>query len=430
MIDIKLIYDNKKKIVEKLKYRGFSLDAEKLLNLDQNRKILQKKTELLKYKKKKKSDFFNIKKIDLDKKNLNLLKKEINQIQFEITSQEKKLYLLKKNIQDYMLTIPNIPSDNVPKGINYNQNKIVSYWGEKKQIDFPIKDHVEIGKKKNEIDFASGVKLSGSRFVVIKGQIALMHRALGQFMMDIHTKNHGYQEIIVPYLVNQDSLKGTAHLPKFSNDLFHTYTLKKNKKYTLIPTAEVPLVNLMRNQIIIEKDLPSKMVAYSSCFRSEAGSYGKDTKGMIRMHQFDKVELVHFVQSELSKKSLQEIVEHAENILKLLNLHYRKILLCTGDMNFGSSETYDLEVWLPSQKEYREVSSCSNMTDFQSRRIKAFYKKNLKEKNKKLLHTLNGSGLALGRTLVAILENYQQSDGSIKVPKVLKSYMNNIDVIN
>lgn len=430
MIDIKIIYRDSVKIVKKLKYRGFYLDIKKLLSLDKNRKVLQKQTELLRYKKKKKSDLFNKKKINKQEDTLLSLKKEINEIKKELFLKEKELNIIKKNIKNYMLTIPNIPSDGVPQGNSNNENKIISYWGEKKEIYFPIKDHIKIGEKKNEIDFISGVKLSGSRFVVIKDQIALMYRALGQFMMDIHTKNHGYQEIVVPYLVNQDSLYGTAHLPKFSNDLFYTYTLKKNKQYVLIPTAEVPLVNLMRNKTLIEKDLPIKMVAYTSCFRSEAGSYGKDTKGMIRMHQFDKVELVHFVQSESSKISLQEIVQHAEKILKLLNLHYRKVLLCTGDMNFGSSKTYDLEVWIPSQKEYCEVSSCSNMTDFQSRRIKAFYKKNLQEKNKKLLHTLNGSGLALGRTLVAILENYQQSDGSIKVPKVLRTYMNNLKIIN
>lgn len=429
MIDLNLIIKHKTETFKKLKSRGFVLEYQKIIILENERKTLQQKIEKLNAERKKISALiYHHQKNNL--KDFSNLSDKINKIKNKIIKYSKKLNIIKNDLTSLLLNIPNIPDTDVPAGINDKNNIKISYWGEKPEFNFKIKNHVEIGIKKNQINFSAGSKLAGSRFVVMQSEIALMYRALIQFMMDIHTKKHGYLEMIVPYLVNYNSLYCTSQLPKFSEDLFHTYTLKNNKKYFLIPTAEVPLTNIIKNETLIEKNLPIKMVACTPCFRSEAGSYGKDNRGLIRMHQFDKVELIHFVKQEDSASSLKELVKNAAKILKLLKLHYRKVLLCTGNMGFGASKTYDLEVWLPSTQEYLEVSSCSNMKDFQSRRMKAFYKKDIKNKNKKLIHTLNGSGLAIGRTLIAILENYQQRNGKIKVPKVLKKYMNNLDFIN
>lgn len=422
MIDKKLIFKNLQLISQKLLHKGFELDIDKISFLEKKRKILQIEVEKIKFERNNKSNFIRNKKT-LGEDTSNIVK-EVNILKEKLFSIEKKLKYIKNKINQYMLTIPNIPSDDTPTN---NIDKEINYWGTKDKKNFKILDHVKIGSKNNEIDFYSGIKLAGSRFVVIKGQIAMLYRALSQFMLDVHITQHGYLEVIVPYLVNEDSLYGTGQLPKFSKDLFHVYTLDKSKKYALIPTAEVPITNILRNEIINEKNLPIKIVSYTSCFRSEAGSYGKDTRGLIRMHQFDKVELVHFSKPEESNDALMELVKHAEKILKLLNLHYRKTLLCSQNMNFGSSKTYDLEVWLPAQEKYREVSSCSNMSDFQSRRMKTRYKNN--KKQKKFLHTLNGSGLAIGRTLIAILENYQQSDGLIKIPEALIPYMKGLKFI-
>ncbi len=319
--------------------------------------------------------------------------------------------------------VPNLPAAEVPSGKDESENQEIMRWGEPRQFDFEVKDHVDLGELSGGLDFASAVKLSGSRFIVMKGQMARMHRALTQFMLDLHTNEHGYTEMYVPYLVNADSLYGTGQLPKFGEDLFHTQpATEEGVGMSLIPTAEVPLTNMVRDEIIDEADLPLCMTAHTPCFRSEAGSYGRDTRGLIRMHQFDKVELVKVVKPEDSMEALESLTADAEKVLQLLNLPYRKVLLCTGDMGFGAAKTYDLEVWLPAQDTYREISSCSNTLDFQARRMQARFRRK-GEKKPELLHTLNGSGLAVGRTLVAILENYQQADGRIEIPEVLRPYM-------
>jgi len=315
----------------------------------------------------------------------------------------------------------------VPAGASEDDNVEIKRWGTPRDFDFEVKDHVDVALNLDKgIDFEAGAKLSGTRFAVMRGQIAKMHRALAQFMLDTHSEEHGYQEMYVPYLVNQDSLYGTGQLPKFGEDLFHTELA--NKKFSLIPTAEVPLTNLVRDEIVDEADLPLKMVAHTPCFRSEAGSYGRDIRGLIRQHQFDKVEMVQIVKPEDSFTALEQLTGHAEKILEKLELPYRTVILCTGDIGFSATKTFDLEVWLPAQNTYREISSCSNMGDFQARRMQARYR-NSDTKKTELLHTLNGSGLAVGRTLVAILENYQQSDGSINVPTVLQPYMKGVTKI-
>lgn len=421
MIDKKLIYKDIKNISQKLLGRGFVLDTEKFLSLDKEKKKLQFLSEKIRYNRKKKSTL--IKKKISENLDASFLIKEVNVLKKKLFEIEKKLILKKTEFEQYFLEIPNIPFDDVPVG--KNNDKKISYWGNKEKIKFPIIDHVQIGLKNKEIDFVKGTKLTGSRFVVIKGQIALMYRALMRFMMDIHIEEHGYLEVLVPYLVNYKSLYSTGHLPKFSQDLFHIKTLE-NKKYFLIPTAEVPLTNLIREEIILKEKLPIKVVSCTPCFRSEAGSYGKETRGLIRMHQFDKVELVHFVTEKESESTLLKLVNHAEKILKLLKLPYRKKLLCSYNMSFGSAKTYDLDVWIPSQKKYIEVSSCSNMSDFQSRRMNSYY---IEKNKKKLIHTLNGSGLAIGRTLIAVLENYQHSNGMIEIPEILRSYMKNLKFI-
>ena len=303
----------------------------------------------------------------------------------------------------------------------------IKTWGTPRVFDFEIKDHVDLGAGLGKgLDFESGAKLAGTRFAVMRGQVARLHRALAQFMLDVHTEEHGYQEMYVPYLVNQDSLYGTGQLPKFGEDLFHTELSGKN--LSLIPTSEVPLTNLVRDEIIDEADLPIKMTAHTPCFISEAGSGGRDIRGLIRQHQFDKVEMVQLVKPEDSLTALEALTGHAEKILEILELPYRTVILCTGDIGFGSSKTFDIEVWLPAQNTYREISSCSSMGDFQARRMQARFR-NSETKKPELLHTLNGSGLAVGRTLVAILENYQQADGSLQIPTALQPYMNGLTQI-
>jgi seryl-tRNA synthetase len=305
----------------------------------------------------------------------------------------------------------------------------VRRWGTPKVFDFEVKDHLDLGEALGGLDFKSAVKITGSRFIIMRGQIARLNRALGQFMLDLHTTEHGYTETYVPLLVNEDSLLGTGQLPKFGEDLFHTKpATEEGQGLSLIPTAEVPLTNYVRDMIVDESELPMKMTALTSCFRSEAGSYGRDTRGLIRQHQFDKVELVQIAHPDNSMQALEEITANAEKVLQLLNLPYRTMVLCTGDMGFGSSKTFDIEVWLPAQNTYREISSCSNMKDFQARRMQARYRSKVDNKPA-LLHTLNGSGLAVGRTLVAVLENYQNQDGTITVPEVLRPYMGGLSLI-
>lgn len=427
MIDPNLLRNNLVETAEKLKTRrNFELDIDKLGQLEEQRKTLQVKTETLQAERNARSKSIGVAKARGE--DIEPLLEEVDSIGIELSMAKARLDDVQAELNQIALTIPNIPADEVPLGKDDSENKEILRWGTPRAFDFEVKDHVTLGEDLAGLDFAAGVKLSGARFAVMKGQIAKMHRALAQFMLDLHTQQHGYLETYVPYLVNHTTLYGTGQLPKFGEDLFHTNPLEGELPYALIPTAEVPVTNLVRDEILDEADLPIKMTAHTPCFRSEAGSYGRDTRGLIRMHQFDKVEMVQIVEPEKSMEALEELTGHAEKVLQLLNLPYRKVLLCTGDMGFGSAKTYDLEVWVPAQNTYREISSCSNMWDFQARRMQARCRAK-GDKKTRLVHTLNGSGLAVGRTLVAILENYQNADGSITVPEVLRPYMNGLQVI-
>lgn len=429
MLDPNLLRNELDAVAEKLARRGFKLDVDTLRQQEERRKVLQVETESLQAERNSRSKSIGAAKARGE--DIEPLRLEVNELGEKLDAAKSELDQLLNDIRDLALSIPNMPDDSVPVGRDENDNVEVSRWGEPRTYDFDVRDHVTLGEMTGGLDFAAAVKLTGARFVVMKGQIARMHRALAQFMLDLHTEHHGYLETYVPYLVNHDTLYGTGQLPKFGGDLFHTRPLEEeadSSTYALIPTAEVPVTNLVRGEILEEESLPLKMTAHTPCFRSEAGSYGRDTRGLIRMHQFDKVELVQIVRPEDSMDALEELTGHAEKVLQLLNLPYRKVLLCTGDMGFGSSKTYDLEVWVPAQNTYREISSCSNMWDFQARRMQARCR-NKTDKKPRLVHTLNGSGLAVGRTLVAVLENYQQADGRIQVPEVLRPYMNGLEYI-
>lgn len=429
MLDPNLLRTEPDAVAEKLARRGFKLDVETLRALEERRKVLQVKTENLQAERNSQSK--SIGQAKARGEDIEPLRLQVNQLGDELDAAKADLDALLAEIRDIALTLPNIPDDCVPLGKDDSENLEVSRWGEPRKFDFDIRDHVSLGELSDGLDFASAVKLTGSRFVVMKGQMARLHRALSQFMLDLHTEQHGYSEFYVPYLVNQETLYGTGQLPKFGDDLFHTRPLDEEadtSNYALIPTAEVPLTNLVRDEILEEESLPLKMTAHTPCFRSEAGSYGRDTRGLIRMHQFDKVEMVQIVRPEDSMDALEELTGHAEKVLQLLGLPYRKVLLCSGDIGFGSRKTYDLEVWLPAQDTYREISSCSNMWDFQARRMQARCRSKT-DKKTRLVHTLNGSGLAVGRTLVAVLENYQQADGRIEIPEVLRPYMKGLEYI-
>ncbi|MDP0376391.1 serine--tRNA ligase [Glaesserella parasuis] len=433
MIDQNLLRTNLEEVAQILKLkRNFNLDVTRVTSLEEQRKSLQVKAENLQAERNARSK--NIGAAKARGEDISALLAEVDTMGNELDAAKVELDKVQAEIRELLLNIPNLPADEVPVGKDDSENLEVSRWGTLRQFDFEIKDHVTLGEGLGGLDFPAGVKLTGSRFVVMKSGIARLHRALSQFMLDLHTEQHGYVETYVPYLVNHDTLYGTGQLPKFGEDLFHTQPLKGQdpnavqKPYALIPTAEVPVTNLVRDEILDEESLPLKLTAHTPCFRSEAGSYGRDTRGLIRMHQFDKVEMVQIVAPEKSMEALEELTGHAEKVLQLLNLPYRKMLLCSGDMGFGSSKTYDLEVWLPAQNTYREISSCSNMWDFQARRMQARCKAK-GDKKTRLVHTLNGSGLAVGRTLVAVLENYQNADGSITVPEVLKPYMGGVEVI-
>lgn len=429
MLDPNMLRNELDAVAEKLARRGFKLDVEVLRQQEERRKVLQVETESLQAERNSRSKQIGAAKARGE--DIEPLRLEVNALGEKLDAAKAELDKLQNEIRDLALSIPNLPDDSVPVGKNENDNIEVSRWGEPRKYDFDVKDHVSLGEMAGGLDFAAAVKLTGARFVVMKGQIARMHRALSQFMLDLHTEKHGYLEAYVPYLVNHATLYGTGQLPKFGEDLFHTKPLAEesdNSNYALIPTAEVPLTNLVRDEILEEDSLPLKLTAHTPCFRSEAGSYGRDTRGLIRMHQFDKVEMVQITRPEDSMAALEELTGHAEKVLQLLELPYRKVLLCTGDMGFGSSKTYDLEVWLPAQDTYREISSCSNMWDFQARRMQARYR-NKTDRKTRLVHTLNGSGLAVGRTLVAVLENYQQADGRIQVPDVLRPYMGGLEYI-
>lgn len=429
MLDPRLIRNNLDEVAAKLLKRGYSLDVVAITELEEKRKVLQLATEELQNQRTVRSKAIGKAKASGE---------DIQPLLDEVSGLGEKLDEAKSGLERVMNAFniiyqetPNLPSDEVPVGKDESENQEVLKWGEVPSFDFEVKDHTDVSARlDNGLDFETAAKLSGSRFVVMNGAVARMHRALGQFMLDMHTQEHGYQEVYVPYLVNSDSLYGTGQLPKFGADLFHTKpATEEGQGMSLIPTAEVPLTNIARDEIFPLSALPIKMTAHTPCFRSEAGSYGRDTKGLIRQHQFDKVEMVQLVHPDQSMQALEELTSHAEAILQKLGLAYRKVLLCTGDMGFGATKTYDLEVWLPAQDTYREISSCSNMGDFQARRMQARYKSH-EMKKPELLHTLNGSGLAVGRTLVAILENYQQADGSVKVPEALVPYMNGVEVIS
>lgn len=428
MLDPNILRNELGAVAEKLARRGYTLDVDTLRKQEERRKVLQVETETLQAERNSRSKAIGAAKArgeDIDP-----LRQEVNQLGEKLDTAKAELEKLQAEIRDLALSIPNIPDDSVPVGKDESDNLEVSRWGEPRKYDFEIQDHVSLGELTNGLDFAAAVKLTGSRFVVMKGQIARLHRALAQFMLNLHTEQHGYLETYVPYLVNHETLYGTGQLPKFGEDLFHTKPLEEEAEshYALIPTAEVPITNLVRGNILDESELPLKMTAHTPCFRSEAGSYGRDTRGLIRMHQFDKVELVQIVHPDESMDALEALTGHAEKVLQLLNLPYRKVLLCTGDMGFSACKTYDLEVWLPAQNTYREISSCSNMWDFQARRMQARFR-GKEDKKTQLLHTLNGSGLAVGRTLVAIMENYQRADGRIEIPEVLRPYMGGLEYI-
>ncbi len=429
MLSKKQLRNEIKKVAELLQRRGFTFDIEQYNNLETERKQLQIETQDLQNERNVQSK--SIGKAKANGEDIEPLLKQVANLGEKLESAKNKLTEVQNQIDEIELTLPNIPHESVPEGASEDENVEVLKWGNPRSFDFEIKDHVDLGENLG-LDFKSAAKISGARFSVIKGELAKLHRALIQFMLDTHTEHHGYSEVYVPYLVNADSLLGTGQLPKFEEDLFKTHLHGEEgdaKALYLIPTAEVPVTNLVRDSIIDENDLPIKYVAHTPSFRSEAGAYGKDTRGLIRQHQFEKVELVQIAKAEDSYKILEELTQDAESILKALELPYRKVILCAGDLGFSSAKTYDLEVWLPGQNAYREISSCSCFEDFQARRMKLRYK-NSNSEEMELLHTLNGSGLAVGRTFVAILENYQEEDGSVTIPNVLRPYMNGKTVIN
>jgi seryl-tRNA synthetase len=432
MIDIQLLRKDLDTVAARLADRKFILDKDTFVSLESDRKQVQSRSEELQAKRNQLAKAVGMKKGKGEDASAEMAESAaVNQ---ELQALTEKLSVVQAQLNNFLLNIPNIPHESVPTGKDESGNQEVLRWGEIPTFDFPVKDHVDLATPFG-LDFDSAVKLTGSRFAVMHGQIARLHRALAQFMLDNHIQI-GYHEVAVPFIVNADSMRGTGQLPKFEADLFKVPRKVGGddqdesveavyENFYLIPTAEVPVTNLMRDTITPSEQLPKKFVAHTPCFRSEAGSYGRDTRGMIRQHQFEKVELVQITKPEASMVALEELTAHAEAILQKLELPYRKVLLCTGDMGFGSVKTYDLEVWLPAQNTYREISSCSNMGDFQARRMQARFKTG--QDKPELVHTLNGSGLAVGRTGVAILENYQEADGSIKIPKALQSYMGGLE---
>ena len=436
MLDIALLRRDLDQVIQRLQTRKQPqpfLNVETFQSLEAERKTLQTRTEELQAKRNSLSK--NIGQMKSKGESTDALMAEVAQLKDELDSSAQRLEALQIELQTLLLAVPNLPQDSVPVGADEHANVELRRWSptgtEPVALGFPAKDHVDLGEPLG-LDFETGVLLSGSRFAVMKGQLARLHRALAQFMLDVQTEEHGYTECYTPYIVNADSLRATGQLPKFEEDLF---AAKKGgqdgevdgQALYLIPTSEVPLTNFVRDKLLAESDLPIKLTAHTPCFRSEAGSHGRDTRGMIRQHQFDKVEMVQIVHPDHSNAALDEMTGHAEAILQKLGLPYRVMALCTADMGFGAARTHDLEVWLPAQNTYREISSCSNCEAFQSRRMQARFK-NAQGKNE-LVHTLNGSGLAVGRTLVAVLENYQQADGSVRVPEVLRPYMGHIEVL-
>lgn len=426
MIDPKILRENIDQISENLKKRNFILKKDIFFEIDKNRKNIIAEAEDLKNKRNSLSKKIGI--LKSNNENSEHLVEKVQIINDELSSIDGRLTSTEQEFRNFLLNIPNVLDESVPTGKSESNNKVIKYSNDEnlennsKEV---LRDHSDIGKSLNLYDHEIASKISSSRFSLLFGDLAVLHRALSSFMIDEHINKHGYTEVNVPLIVNSDSLLGTGQLPKFKDDLFE---IKNKDNFFLIPTAEVPLTNILRDSVLSEDDLPIKYAALSCCFRSEAGSYGKDTKGLIRQHQFEKVELVNAVSPSKSEDYLEQLTNHAEKILVLLGLPYRKVLLCSGDTGFSSSKTYDLEVWMPSQNKYREISSCSNFKDFQSRRLNIKFKEK-NSKKKQYIHTLNGSGLAVGRTLAAIIENYQDSSGNIEIPEILRPYMNNLKYI-
>ena len=425
MLDPKWLRSEPEAIATLLKKKKFDLDVELLKSLEDARKNLQLETETLQNARNTRSK--EIGKAKAAGEDISEILASVEGLKAELEQKKEVLAEIQEKLKAYMLEIPNVPAPEVPDGADESDNLQISAWGKPKDFEWEVKDHVALGENLQlGLDFVSAVKLTGSRFVVMRGQMARLHRALAQFMLDTHTDEHGYTELNVPYIVNQDSLYGTGQLPKFEEDQFRIQG--EELAYYLIPTAEVPVTNLVRDEILEPASLPLRFACHTPCFRSEAGSYGRDTRGMIRQHQFEKVELVQITEPDGSADALEELTQHAEAILQRLELPYRKVMLCGGDLGFSAVKTYDLEVWLPSQNTYREISSCSLFTDFQARRMQARWR-NPATGKPELLHTINGSGLAVGRTLVAILENNQDEQGRIRVPDCLRPYMNGLELI-
>lgn len=428
MLDIQLLRKDLDGVAARLKARGYTLDVAAFAALEAERKQIQTQTEELQARRNALSKQVGMKKGKGEDASAEIA--EVGGIADKLKASSERLEEIQARLSELLLGVPNLPHESVPVGSDESQNVEVRRWGTPRRFDFTPRDHVDLGAALG-LDFDAAAKLAGARFSVMKGGIARLHRALAQFMIDTHTSEHGYTETYVPYIVNAASMRGTGQLPKFEDDLFKVPRKvggdegERIENFYLIPTAEVSLTNLVRDELLANDALPMRMVAHTPCFRSEAGSYGKDTRGMIRQHQFDKVELVHVVRPEESYDTLEMLVGHAEAILKKLELPFRTIVLCTGDMGFGSAKTYDMEVWIPAQNTYREISSCSNMESFQARRMQARFRN--AQGKPELVHTLNGSGLAVGRALVAVLENYQNADGSITVPDVLRPYMGGIE---
>ncbi len=423
MIDPKLLRQSAADVAANLARRGFEFDTDAYLALEERRKALQVETEQLQSERNASAKRIGIAKAQGE--DIQPLLSAVKDLGDRLEAGEKALQEVQGQLRDIELGLPNLMSDDVPIGDSEDDNTEVRTWGERPQLDFAPRDHIELGEKLGQLDFDAASKISGARFVVMKGQLARLQRALIQFMLDTHTGEHGYTETYVPYLVKTAALIGTGQLPKFEEDQFKT---TDESPFYLIPTAEVPVTNLASDVIFDADALPVRYVAHTPCFRSEAGSHGQDTRGMIRQHQFEKVELVQFVAPGASMDALEELTGHAEVILQKLELPYRVVVLCSGDIGFGSAKTYDIEVWLPGQDRYREISSCSNYNDFQARRMKA-RARNPETGKPELIHTLNGSGVAAGRALIAVMENYQQADGSIRVPDVLRPYMGGLEVI-
>ncbi len=420
MLDIQTLRNDIQGAAKRLESRKFSLDVAFFQALEAERKTVQTRTQELQARRNAASKAIGMKKAKGE--DASEILAEVASLGDELKKNEASLDEIQGKMQAFLLSIPNLPHESVPFGQSEADNVEVSRWGQPRHYDFEVRDHVALGEGLSMLDFEAAVKIAGSRFTLMKGAIARLHRALSQFMLDLHTTEHGYVEVYVPYMVNSESLRGTGQLPKFEEDLFSV-----SNGYYLIPTAEVPVTNIVRDEILAPESLPIKYVAHTPCFRSEAGSYGRDVRGMIRQHQFDKVELVQITHPEKSYEALDSLLGHAEEVLRRLELPYRVVSLCSGDMGFSAAKTYDIEVWLPAQKAYREISSCSNFEAFQARRMQARYK--AESGRNELVHTLNGSGLAVGRTLVAILENNQQADGSVIVPEVLRPYMGGLERI-